>query len=81
MPPDPRASTGRTLRTLGALSAVGFTLVLAVIIGAAAGYGVDRWLGTSPWGFLIGFFLGLAAGMRSVFRTVAAVSKEEHDGA
>ncbi len=50
---------------------------MAIIIGTAVGYGIDRLAGTSPWGFLIGFFLGLAAGIRAVFRTVASVSKDE----
>jgi len=74
-PLDPER--GRALRSLGALSAVGLSIVVAVVIGTAAGYGVDRWLGTSPWGFLIGFLLGVVAGMRTVFRTVAAVSRDE----
>jgi ATP synthase protein I len=79
VPRDSNASPASSLRSLGALSAVGFSLVLAVVLGAAAGYGLDAWLGSSPWGFLIGFFLGLAAGMRTVFRTVAAVSQREDD--
>ena len=68
---------GRTLRSLGALSAVGLSFVVAVVIGAALGYVLDRWLSTSPWLFLLCFFLGLAAGMRTVFRTVAAISKSD----
>jgi ATP synthase protein I len=48
-----------------------------VVIGTALGYGLDRWLGTSPWLFLLFFFLGLAAGMRTVFRTVAATSRQD----
>jgi len=72
-------STGRAVRSIGALSAVGLSLVLAVVIGAGLGYMLDRWLGTSPWLFLVCFFLGLAAGIRTVFRTVAAVSGRESD--
>jgi ATP synthase protein I len=68
---------GRALRNMGALSAVGLSIVVAVVIGTAAGYGLDRWLGTSPWGFLTGFLAGVIAGMRTVFRTVAAVSRDE----
>ena len=39
-------SQGRTIRTVGALSAVGLSFVLAVVMGAGAGYVVDRWLGS-----------------------------------
>ena len=70
--------SGETLRTIGALSAVGFAFVLAVVIGTALGYALDRWLGTSPWFFLGGFALGVVAGARSVFRTVASVSRREN---
>ena len=76
MPPFNRPA-GDTIRTIGALSAVGFAFVLAVVMGAALGYGIDRWLGTSPWFFLLGFFVGVVAGIRSVFRTVAAVSRRK----
>jgi ATP synthase protein I len=68
---------GRTVRSMGALSAVGLAFVFAVLIGAAAGYVLDDWLGTKPWFFLGGFFLGLVAGMMNVFRTVSNVSKSE----
>lgn len=78
-PPDD--SRGDGLRSIGALSAVGLTLVFAIMLGAVGGYFVDEWLGSGPWGLLIGFFLGMAAGMRSLFQTVSAVSKDErHDG-
>ena len=77
MPPRLGPERGRTLRSLGALSAVGLSFVFAVIIGAALGYVLDRWLGTTPWLFLACFFLGLAAGIRAVFRTVASVSRED----
>jgi ATP synthase protein I len=69
--------SGETLRTIGALSAVGFAFVLAVVVGTALGYAVDRWLGTSPWFFLGGFAVGVIAGVRSVFKTVASVSRRE----
>jgi ATP synthase protein I len=77
MSPKLGPERGRTLRSLGALSAVGLSFVFAVIIGAALGYVLDRWLGTTPWLFLVCFFLGLAAGIRAVFHTVGSVSRED----
>ena len=71
---DPKSSPGRkslsdSVRTLGALSTVGFSFVLAIVIGAALGYFIDKWLGTTPWLFFLGFFMGLAAGILNVYRT------------
>ena len=68
---------GRTLRSLGALSAVGLSFVVAVVIGAGRATCSTAGSSTSPWLFLLCFFLGLAAGMRTVFRTVAAISKSD----
>ncbi len=49
---------------------IGTDLVSGVLLGAVIGIFLDRWLETAPW-FLIGFFfLGSAAGMLSVYRTV-----------
>lgn len=58
-----------TIKTIGALSTVGFSFVLAIVIGVAAGYYVDQKFATSPWGFLVGFAFGLAAGVLNVVRT------------
>ena len=66
---------GRTIRNLGLLSTVGFSFVLAVVLGAGCGYVLDRWLGTSPWLFLLLFFLGVIAGIRNVFRLVNRTSE------
>jgi ATP synthase protein I len=58
------------MRQLGALSTVGLSFVLAIVLGAAAGYYLDRWLGTGPWMFLLFVIFGLVAGILNVYRTV-----------
>ena len=63
--------TGETIRTAGALSTVGLSFVLAIVMGAWAGRALDRWLGTAPLFFIGLFFLGLAAGILNVYRTVS----------
>lgn len=65
-------SRARSVTAFGALSAVGLSFVLAVAIGAGFGYVLDGWLGTSPWFFLIFFFVGVAAGVLNVFRIAAS---------
>ncbi|HXE79496.1 MAG TPA: AtpZ/AtpI family protein [Vicinamibacterales bacterium] len=59
---------GEALRTLGAVSSVGIAFVLSIVIGTGLGYALDRWLDTSPWFFLFGFIVGVAAGVVSVVR-------------
>ena len=36
---------------------------------------IDRWLGTSPWGFFIFFVFGLVAGVLNVYRTAGKFLK------
>jgi ATP synthase protein I len=64
------------MRQVGAVGAVGFAFVISIAMGAGLGYALDRWLGTAPWLFLIGFVLGVAAGVLSVFRVAASASQK-----
>ena len=75
MPVAPKKPLSDTVRTLGALSTVGFSFVLAIVIGVWAGRALDRWLGTSPWMFFLFFVLGLAAGVLNVYRTAGRFLK------
>lgn len=51
-------------------------LVGAVLVGGLIGYVLDRWLGTTPWLFLIFFFLGFAAGILNVLRAFTKLQEE-----
>lgn len=68
------APDARTLKTLGQLSTIGLAFVFALVLGFAAGVWLDRTLGTSPWLSLLGFALGLAAGILNVIRTMRSVT-------
>jgi ATP synthase protein I len=70
-----KGSLPDTVRTIGALSTVGFSFVLAIVIGAWLGWLLDGWLGTGPWFLLVFFFLGLAAGVLNVYRTAGKFLK------
>jgi ATP synthase protein I len=52
---------------------IGLELVVAVVVGFFIGWAIDKGLGPRPWGMIIGFFLGIAAGMVNVYRTVAGL--------
>ncbi|MGE0363558.1 MAG: AtpZ/AtpI family protein [Vicinamibacterales bacterium] len=64
----------RTLRTIGQLSTIGLAFVFAIVLGFAGGYWIDRLAGSSPWFSLLGFALGLAAGVLNVVRTMRVLS-------
>ena len=51
-------------------------LVGAVIVGGAIGWGLDWWLGSTPWLFLLFFVLGFAAGVLNVVRAYERMQKE-----
>ena len=73
--PGRRSSRADTWRAVGALSTVGLSFVLAIVLGAWFGRVLDSWLGTSPWLFVLFFFLGLAAGVLNVYRTTSRFMK------
>ena len=56
------------IKQLARLSTIGVTLVAATAIGLAIGYGLDRWLGTSPWLTLTFTLFGIVAGFINLFR-------------
>jgi ATP synthase protein I len=51
-------------------------LVAAVIVGGLIGYGLDSWLGSKPWLFLLFFVLGFAGGVLNVVRSYERMQKE-----
>lgn len=50
------------------LSGAGVEFALAIGLFALAGYGIDRWLDTSPWGLIGGVGIGFAVGLFLLIR-------------
>jgi F0F1-type ATP synthase assembly protein I len=50
-------------------AAAAYTLIGAVVLLGAAGYGIDRWLGTSPYGVIAGLLLGIAVGFYELVKS------------
>ena len=61
------------IREFGTLGSVGLSFVIAIVLGAGGGLLIDRWIGTGHWGFFIGFFLGIAAGVLTVIRASKSI--------
>jgi len=60
---------------LGLAFRVAVELVAALGVGVAIGWGLDRVLGTRPWGVIVFFFIGAAAGMLNVLRAAKDVGR------
>ena len=54
-------------------------LVAGVLVGAAIGWLIDRWLGISPWGLIVFLMLGFAAGILNVMRAAGVVRERTLD--
>jgi ATP synthase protein I len=57
--------------TMGLGFRIAVELVAALCVGLALGWVFDHFLGTRPWGLIVFFLLGIAAGMVNVFRAAA----------
>lgn len=51
-------------------------LIAGVAIGALIGWGFDRLLSTSPWGLIVFFLLGFAAGVINVMRSAGVIPEQ-----
>ena len=76
MPRDDRSFLARSLKSLqtsvnsaGPAAAASYTLIGAVVVLGAVGYGLDAWLGTAPWCLLGGLLLGIAVGFYELVKT------------
>ena len=54
---------------------VGDQFALAIFIGLAIGYWLDKQFHTFPWLTIFWFFIGLAAGFKNVYRELKKISK------
>ena len=70
----------RLIKSLGMISTMGISVVVAIAIGVYIGLKLDQWLGTKPWFFFIFLFFGIAAGFRNIYIIAGREIKREDDG-
>jgi len=63
-------------RRLLQMTGMGLEFAGAAIGFGAIGWGIDAWLGTEPWGMLIGGLLGVTGGMYLLIRNALAAQKD-----
>lgn len=66
-------------KSVGELLSIGMTMVVATVIGLAAGWAGDRWLGTTPWLTMLGLGCGIAAAFVTLVRTVRSIEDRRDD--
>ena len=66
-------------RTLGVVSSMGISFVLAIVIGVFIGLKLDKWLGTAPWFFFIFLLFGIVAGFRNLYIITKRVIKKDEN--
>jgi ATP synthase protein I len=69
-PPPPRTDTSGLARGLR----LSTELVAGVIVGGVIGWLLDRWLGISPWAFIVFLLLGFAAGILNLMRSAGVIA-------
>jgi ATP synthase protein I len=58
---------------IGVAFRIGTELLAAMVVGVGGGLLFDYWLGTAPWGLIVWFFLGAAAGVLNVYRAISGL--------
>ncbi len=52
------------------LSTMGLEMGLSLVVGFFLGQFLDKKLAITPWGSIMGLFLGLAAALRSIYQKI-----------
>ena len=86
-----RSSTGRRtgdgpvnsrepVKGVGFAARVGTDILAALVVGLGLGWFIDRWLGTAPFGMLVFFVFGAAAGIRNAYVFAQRTMNEIDEG-
>jgi ATP synthase protein I len=71
--PAPRPSTDASAMAQGLRLST--ELVAGVVVGGVIGWLLDRWLGISPWAFIVFLLLGFVAGLINLMRSAGVLGE------
>lgn len=78
---DGPGKSGRQSAGLGLGFRIATEMVAAIAVGALIGYGLDRWLGSTPWLMVVFVVLGSISGVLNAYRAAKALAASENRGA
>lgn len=59
-----------TVTSADSAAMASYSLIGAIVLLGGLGYGLDRWLGTTPWLLVAGLLLGLIVGFYALAKAV-----------
>jgi ATP synthase protein I len=68
------------LKTLGVVSSMGISVVLAIAIGVIFGRFLDNWFGTKNIFFFIFLFIGIIAAFRNIYIIIGKEIRNSESG-
>ena len=71
-----RGSWQKSFQVAAPYMGLGVQMVLTMVLCAAGGYYLDRWLGTEPWLLLAGALLGMVSVFTYLIRLANQLSKK-----
>lgn len=71
---------GLSHRQTGVAYRVLVDMIAGLLVGGGLGYGLDRWLGWTPYGLIGGLIVGFAAGVNNAWRAIRVYSDEAAKG-
>ena len=74
-----KKGTREAVQLLAIASSIGIAIVLATVIGLAAGYYLDLWLDTKPVLTLVFLLFGIIAGFKNIFVIMRRVQRLEKE--
>ncbi|MBM3649284.1 MAG: hypothetical protein FJX11_15990 [Alphaproteobacteria bacterium] len=73
-------SSGMSHRQTGVAYRVLVDMIAGLLVGGFLGYWLDRWLGWTPYGLVMGLLLGFVAGANNAWRAIRDYSRDAATG-
>ncbi|MRR33428.1 AtpZ/AtpI family protein [bacterium] len=70
----------KLLKTLGVVSSMGISVVLAIGMGIFIGLKLDEWVGTKHVFFFIFLFIGIIAAFRNIYIIIGREIRDSESG-